>query len=229
MSRLIKSSSVSGLAAVRTLSHALAVREAPSKQDEENERLRRRVAALEAEQRRSDASIASLRVEAEAAFEQGKSEGRQLGLAEAATREEDRLDLLAEALGSAHAEFAKSLASLERLAPVLARDALDMMLGNPDYRSELMEGAIAAELAKIEKAMVVAIIVSGADFPDAHSVSTAAKHLGVQPSLFAATAEIPSGHCTMKLRLGAQEIGISQQWGILRERLAELSLAGEEA
>jgi flagellar biosynthesis/type III secretory pathway protein FliH len=226
MSAIIKSGSTAGLAAVRSLSsvNALASRKVPSKEDEERERLLRRVSVLEGESVQRDAAIADLRAEIDAAFARGKAAGREDGLAEAERREAERLSLLEKAMGEAGRDLAGSLSSLERLAALLARDSLEVILGDPAYRQELLAALIAKQVAQVEKSALVEISVSVDDFPTRSSLSDIAGKAGLGARIFATSADIAPGGCTMRFRLGSQEIGIDQQWGAVRERLAELSL-----
>jgi flagellar biosynthesis/type III secretory pathway protein FliH len=223
MSGLIKSGA--GISSVRSfpLTNVAAVRPILSPEDEERERLRRKVDALEKELDSRDASLTKLRKEVDEAHIRGKSEGHSAGLADAGKRDADRLSLLEQALSCVGMELKQSLSSLERLAALLARDCLAIILGNPDYRHELLEQIIVAQIAKIEKSLLVEIELSAEDFPDAETIAAAADKAGIGAASLIAIADLPPGDCVMKLRLGYQEIGINQQWDVLRARLEELS------
>jgi hypothetical protein len=225
---LIKSGSGSGLEAVRAFpfSNAIAVLKPASKDDEERERLQRTVGALEGELRQRDGAIVELRAEIEAAFERGQALGREAGLTEAENRELERLSILEFGVRDAQAELSNSLSSLERLAAVLARDCLEMILGVADYRHEQLTTIIANQVGKIEKAALLNIAVSFEDFPDKQSLAVIAERVGIDSAVIAASSDVSPGCCTMRLLLGNREVGVRQQWGVLRERLAELALPG---
>lgn len=223
MSGIIKSGA--GISSVRSfpLTNAAAIRPIPSPEEEERERLRRKVDALEKELELRETSLTKLRKDVDEAYVHGKTEGHSAGLAGAQKRDADRLSLLEQALADANTELKQNLSSLERLAALLARDGLAIILGNPDYRRELLEQIIAAQIVKIEKSLLVEIALSAEDFPNAETLSAAANRAGIDAAALIATADILPGDCVMKLRLGHQEIGINQQWDVLRARLEELS------
>lgn len=223
MSGLIKSDSAMGLSAVRPLPRPTAADTRPSPEEDERRRLRQHVSALEKELAQRDLAITRLRDDVDEAHRQGKAAGYQSGLADAETRDADRLAALEKAMTRAAAELKESLSSLERLSTLLARDGLDMVLGDPDYRGEILAKIIAAEVAKIEKSALVEIRLSQEDFADEGELSDLAKRVGVAPTMLLATDELSSGGCVMKLRLGQQEIGLRQQWSVLRARLEELA------
>jgi flagellar biosynthesis/type III secretory pathway protein FliH len=229
MSAIIKSSSAQGLSSVRPLpvANIVPLDEVRSKEEAERERLQKRIAILEGDLRQSETANAGLRAEVEATFVQGKAQGHEEGFAAAEKREGERLSLLESALHDGLEVLATSLASLERLSLLLARDALEIILGDPDYRREILEKIIASQVAKIEKAALVEIAVSAEDFPEKRPLSALAKRSGIGSATMVASSDISSGNCLMKLRLGSQEIGLQQQWGALRDRFAELSLPQE--
>jgi flagellar biosynthesis/type III secretory pathway protein FliH len=206
MSAVIKSGDAS--ARVRPLTLVNAVLR-PTKEDEERDQFRRKIAALEGEIRNREILIAGLRAEAEAAFARGKTEGRDEGVASAGKREAERLALLDGAARESREQFETALLSLDRLSTVLARDVLEIVFGDAEYRGEA--------------SAVVEISVSAADFPDKKAALSAANRAGVASRVSVVVADAPSGSCAITLRLGRLEVGIDQQWGVLRERLTELS------
>jgi flagellar biosynthesis/type III secretory pathway protein FliH len=225
MSAVIKSGDASAHSLVRPVLFAHAgPQKVRSEEDEERERVQRRLAALESEIRQRDSEIAGLRGEIDAAYARGKSQGHMEGLAAAERRESERLALLENASRHASAIFESTLESLERLATLLARDVLEMILGDSDHRRDAVAKIMRAEVAKIEKSALVEIAVSAEDFPDKRALSAALKRTGIPPGVAVVALDLPGGSCEMKLRLGRQDVGINQQWGVLRERLTELSL-----
>jgi flagellar assembly protein FliH len=224
MSAIIKSGHPSAQAVVRALISPAPVPVArPSREDEERRAFQARIAALEEASRERDKAIAALRNELETAFEKGRKAGHAEGLAAANKRETERFALIEKTAVAAEAKFAESLVSLERLASLLARDSLDLILGNSEYRREILTAIIAKEVAKIEKSSLVEIAVSAHDFPDKRLLPTLAKKTGVGAILFATHPDLVSGSCLVRLKLGSLDIGLNQQWGAVRARLAEIA------
>lgn len=225
MSAIIKSGNLAELSAVRSLSPVTALATAVvSRHDEERDRLRRRIDSLETELGQRDSVIANLKAEAKRAFDEGRAQGHEDGVAQADDRQAERISLLEGALRQARSELAGGIDALERLAVLLARDCLDMILGDGAHRAELLRKIVAAQIAKIEKSALLAVEVSGEDFKNEKALAAVAKHGGLPPALVIASRDIPSGGCLMRLRLGRIEVGINQQWGALRDLLAEMAL-----
>jgi flagellar assembly protein FliH len=223
-SAIIKSGHPSAQAAVRALSSSAPVAVArPSREDEERRAFQARVAALEEGLREREKAIAGLRGELESAFEKGRKAGQAEGLAAANRKETERLALLEKAALAAEAKFAESLVSLERLASLLARDSLDLVLGNSEYRREILTAIVAKEVAKVEKSSLVEIALSAHDFPDKRTLPTFAKKTGAAATLFTTHPDLASGSCLVRLKLGSLDIGLNQQWGAVRARLAEIA------
>jgi hypothetical protein len=220
MSKVIKADDYAALGAVRVLPTSIPF---PKKEDEERDRLRKRLVTLEDEVRQREETIATLRAEIPLAFERGKAEGEADGLGRAVGREAERLSLLEGAMGRANADLSANLSSLERLAPLLARDCLDIILGDAQWRSESIGKILATKMVGIEKSALVEIIVSTDDFPDDNNLSALAQKAGIHAAIVRASADIASGDCQMRFRLGEEEIGIRQQWNVLCAKLDELS------
>ena len=226
MSAIIKSGSLGELSSVRPFtipSHTPAI--AVVKQDEERERLQRRLMALEVELKERDAAIAALRTDVERALVEGRVEGRAAGRAEAEDRQVARLALLQGAIGRCQSELSNSLGSLERLSFLVAQECLDKILGDRDASASLVRRIIEQQIGKVDREMLVGIEVSQEDFPETAILEEVVRKAGGARSItVTATTEIPSGGCRMRLQLGNVEVGVNQQWGVLSELLAELSL-----
>ena len=227
MSRVIKSLDLVGHAEVRALARAAPLAVA-SPQDEERERFRTRIAQLESELRQRDLAAASLRADIDTARETGRSEGRAAGVREAEDRQAARLTLLEQNLRGARDKLDECFAALGRLAMLVAQECLDTILGDPEYRADALRAIVAKQLTQIEKPALLAIEVSGTDFPDAASLAAIEGEVAPHRVAVRANAEIAVGGCRMTLRLGRMDIGIDQQWGTLRALLGEIA-AEEEA
>jgi flagellar biosynthesis/type III secretory pathway protein FliH len=222
MSGLIKVTDTMGHAAVRPLTK-LAPPPIVSPQDEERERLRVRTAQLESELRQRDVVIAGLRSDVDLALERGKTEGHAAGLKAAEDRQAERLAILESGVRQARARLDENLASLERLAAALAGECLDTVLGDRKYRAQTVRKILAAQSAKIEKSALLAVELSSSDFPDAEALAVIERDIAPSQAALSARAEIPSGGCRMVLRLGQMDVGLDQQWGSLRDLLAEIA------
>ncbi len=223
MSGIIKSENANGLTQVRPLA---ALTAAMTKQDEERERLRRRIAALEADLNQRDKTIENLHGDVIRAREEGMEDGRKAGLAEAQDLQAERLVLLETAMNRAQSELAASLQSLERLAPLLAQECLEIVLGDADDRAGLLSRIVRAQMGKIDKAALLGIELSRQDFPDEDALAAFASRSGLAAVALTAS-DMPGGGCVMTLRLGRMDVGIHQQWGVLRDLLGEMAMPGD--
>ncbi len=225
MSGIIKSGSHAELASVRALGTPPPVSVVPMpRKDEERERLRRTVAALESDLRRRDAVIDGLRKDVERAFEGGKAQGREAGLAEARDLQAERLAALEATLREVRTDISAGLGALDRLAALLARDCVEMILGGAEDRAELIARIVGTQVERIDKAMLLGIEVARADFPDDTALAALAERLAPLSVALAADPELPQGGCVMILRLGRMSVGIDQQWGALDALLGRMAL-----
>ncbi|MBV8975789.1 MAG: hypothetical protein JO261_14935 [Alphaproteobacteria bacterium] len=196
----------------------------PTREDEERERSRVRLAHLESELRQRDIQLEDLRHEIPQAFEKGRKEGEAVGLRAAEDRQSERLGLLEAALRDAQARLAQSISGLERLAPLLAGECLDLILGERKYRAAMVRKALAVQLKSIEASCVLAIEVSAQDFPEREALQRLKEDIAPRRIAVEVREEMPSGDCRLVLRLGQMEIGLDQQWTALRGSLEAMSM-----
>jgi flagellar biosynthesis/type III secretory pathway protein FliH len=222
MSALIKSGAERAF--MRPLAAALTAPDhAPlSAQDEEREGLMRQIETLEEALRQREGAMAALRDDAVRQFSAGEENGRAAGLAEAQDRQAERLQLLESAITETRAELTETLASCQRLAGLLAQDCLDKILGAAADREILVERIIAEQVGKIDKAMILAVEVSQADFP-ASEIAALGARLGLPEQSIVMRNDLSPGACEMVLRLGRMNIGLNQQWGALRAVLDDMA------
>jgi flagellar biosynthesis/type III secretory pathway protein FliH len=194
-----------------------------SKQDEERERLAHRIAVLEEDLRQREGAAEMLREEAERQFRQGQENGRAEALAEIQNHQSEHLRLLEDSITHARAGVSETLASCERLAAALARDCLDKMLSDTVDRAGLVEQIIAAQIGKIDKTMILAVEVSEQDFP-VDEIAAMTARLGLPNYSVQTRTDLPPGGCEMALRLGRVNIGLHQQWGVLRGALDGMAM-----
>lgn len=185
--------------------------------------LRQQVETLEAELLERDEALAALASERDLARAEGEASGREAGLAEADARREEALALLEKTAASASKALGERLETMERLAALLARTCLDRLFGEAGARGKLVADLLRHQLERLRGAAIVEIEVAAQDF-DADSVSSIAS-AGVRIVLADA---LDSGDCRIRLALGALEIGLDQQWGVLSGILDEIAAAPED-
>jgi flagellar biosynthesis/type III secretory pathway protein FliH len=225
VSAIIKSGSRARQLSVRPLS-AVPPEAAPkSVRDEEIDALRRRIGELEMALAARDAALAEARGEIEHARRAGEAQGREAGLAEAASREAERIAALDAAIVEAQAALDAGLEATERLALGLARDCLDIVFGDGASRAAMVADVLSRQMAVIDRAMLVSIEVSEDDFSDPAALAALAARAGTRSVALIASPSMLPGGCIITLRLGEMDVGIQTQWANLRARLDELAEA----
>lgn len=211
MSGLLKSGSATLHERVRPLA-AVAPQAAA---DPQRERLEAELAALAAALAERDEAIARHSGELEDARGEGFEEGRR-------SAEDDGTAALAAieaAADRALALFAEQLGEMETLAALLARTCLERLLLATEQRSALVCELIAGQARALDSEALVRISVSASDFLTAADLEAVATALGSRRCELVASDELDSGECRIALRLGTLDIGLSQQWGSLRDIL----------
>ncbi|MGE5566067.1 MAG: hypothetical protein ACM3YN_07935 [Parcubacteria group bacterium] len=176
----------------------------------EVDRLREKIAEQEAAIAGHPAALEKARADGEAA-------GRVTGLREADDGREALAAKIATATQLALDRFAEEVASLERLAPLVAIEGLGRVFEPSDQRAELVREVIRRQISGLETSAVVCVEVSSADFPDADDLPAAS---GAEVR---ALDELKSGDCRIRLKLGSLEVGLDQQWDRLRGVLSDLA------
>lgn len=184
-----------------------------------------RIAALTEELAGRDARIARLTEGVIEAHRDGVAEGRLAGLREAEDGRQDRLAKLAGGIEAAMAEFAVRLSSMERLAVTLAGEGLRKIIGDPNLYGELLAGTIRHHAETVGARAVVRVTVSQDDFPTEAELGKLRQNVANGALDLRASPDLPAGACEMRLRLGALDIGVDQQWDRLSLLFDELSLA----
>jgi flagellar biosynthesis/type III secretory pathway protein FliH len=214
MNAILKSGSASLQAKVRPLGATARTPEPPAP-DPEVARLGAALAAADLALARHEETIAAIPAGIEAAFAEGEAQGRKAAEDGVAAR----LALLSDAAERALALYGEEMASLERLAALLAQTCLDRMLIGSEDRARIVADLLRARLAALDADAIVRILVSAGDFPSPEALEA----LAPSPCEIVASSSLAPGDCTVQLRLGALEIGIGQQWGVLRDALGEMA------
>lgn len=224
MSGVIKSGAAGFAARVRTIAFDGAAAASPPPPDPELAELRRQILDLEALLAERDAAAETLSEAAESAYAEGEAAGREAGRAEADDRSGEALALLRDSAERAAAAVEKRLGETDRLAALLAKTCLDKMFGAPGSRADLVRGLISHQIEALRQETIVAIDVSAEDFACPEAAAAAAPACAVTVS-----DTLASGDCTIRLQLGALDIGLGRQWGILRAALDGMIDAEEAA
>ncbi len=228
MRSLIKSTETPGTHLVRAIGDKPA---SPAPQTQTDAALLAARARIE-ELERAVADLAERReaaqAESERAFERGREAGRAAGKSEAIAQDAERLGRLENALRLARGDFGTALEGMERLSLLIARDCLDVLLGEADYRSELLTHLIRSQITQTDQGSIVEIRVSQTDFPDAAAIERLCATAGGGGRVtIVADRSFASGECNMTLILGQADIGLRQQWGSMRRLLSDMAEEGQ--
>lgn len=181
-----------------------------------------RIASLEQTLRDLDAA-------SEAALSKARDAGRIEGAQDADRRLGARVAALADGIAAGVAMLETRLGSLDALAAMLARRALDKLLISAPARSEAMAAFIGRQLEAIKAELVVAVCVSGADFGDDGDLDVLASTAQLQRRLVKIDPDLQHGTCRFDLVLGQVDLDIVEQWRTLGAFLdslpAEVALA----
>lgn len=220
MAGLIKMAQVAG-APVRALPTGPKTPLAPSAEQSRIAALAAEVDALKRDLAESDAAIAGHAKAVEDAFLAGEAAGREAGQAQAETRRDLALASLERGVAEAVSRFTADLEALERLAGLLATEGLAKVLGGEQGYADLVRTTLAHHLTALGNASVVRVEVCPADFPDPAEFEALAAAVGSPGLEILANSDLAAGDCRIKLRLGAVEVGIGQQWTGLKALLGD--------
>ncbi|GAA4044749.1 FliH/SctL family protein [Parerythrobacter jejuensis] len=174
----------------------------------EDERLvlARRISELEAALRAAQDDAAK---ERDAAREKGHQEGHKKGLAEAETKDAERLELLRKAIEAAQADTLKSLDQQRSLAIDIARATMGQILGDASNHLALVNETAAYWKDKLAGAAVLKLRVSSADFADAYAIEEL--QAGIGNLDIQIDDELKTGACIFDLQLGEVDASIPLQ------------------
>jgi flagellar biosynthesis/type III secretory pathway protein FliH len=222
MSGVIKSGAAGFDARVRPFAFTPAAA-APPQIDPELIELRQRVLDLEAALAGRVEEVERLTLAAKSAFADGEAAGREAGRVEADTRRGEALDLLTQSAARAVDALDARLEAADLLAASLARTCLEQMFGTAGARAGIVRDLIRHQLAALREETAIEVRVSAEDFAAADAAEAA-------PGCAVTVSEtLAAGDCTIRLRLGTLEAGLSQQWGALRAALEAMTDGGGAA
>lgn len=225
MTVLIKSNDAARAGNVRAFGpHAGGRDREPRKRiDPELLALRAEVERLRDEAAEQRAAIAGHEDDLKTAHAKGEAAGRVAGRKEADDGRAALAAKLEAATKSALQRLSDDLSSLERLAGLLAIEGLEKILGPSEDRAEQVLQLIRNQALGLQAQAILRVEVSQDDFPEAAQLAEVETAVGRPGAEVRASADLKSGDCRIKLQLGAVEVGVGQQWGRLREVLAELA------
>jgi len=198
---------------------------APHPAETEAAELREALSGLTGELAAREMELAACRLEAIEARQEGFTAGHEAGLAEAERREGERCRLIGQALEDARALFVQSLSSLEPLSVLLAKEALDKILGDPAHHGDLAARIIRRQFALLDERSILAVEVSPEDFGDPDDFATLKERVD-RPNLATVLDDgLASGECRIRLTLGVLDVGLRSQWAQLSQVLSALAEA----
>jgi len=218
---IIKSKDLGHENAVRALrTPAVASPILVSDRPSELDRLKDQVAALSQQLHGAQGQLEQVSELVEKARLEGRSAGIEEGLTQAERQEGARLSALSRGVDAAHDALRQHLADIDRNALLVARAALEQVLGPAAAPGALLPDLIRRQLDHIAAETLVSIEVSADDFADDGALAALAGQSGAPRTSLAASTALASGACQIKLTLGAIDAGLGQQWdaldGVLR-------------
>jgi len=180
--------------------------------------LREAAAAAIARAEAAEAEIPRLEEAAREAYAEGRKAGVKAGLRQAEDARAESLKRRDAGIAEALASYRDELSAMERLAALLAREALERIVGDPERHVEMLCAIIRRQVEAVDAAAVLRIEVSREDHCEALGEAAGGVEVVVADAL-------RSGECRMKMQLGTLEIGVAEQWGRMRSALDELAEA----
>ncbi len=223
---LIKADNLAAAVSVRSLETArkvVASRRPEPFVDPEILALRREVEVLRRDLEQREAAIARHKSELEQASREGEARGREAGRREVEDNQASRLAALRQGVEQALLRYGEELASLERLAPLVAAAGLDRIIGSAPAQAKLLAKAVRRQIESLDGQALMRIEVSAADFADPAALADLPVAVGRPEVEVRAVEDLEAGGCRIKLALGALEVGIGQQWSRLRGALENMS------
>lgn len=176
--------------------------------------------------RQLDAEIAELRDSlanaartskkaADTAYENGVA----AGLVKAENSEIGRIKAIETGFDDAVHRFDAALATLEWLAPKLARSALGKMFGAVEDWGPMVDAILSRQLATLRRASVVSIWVSAEDFADPGTVTA----IAAGKLCAAIDPDLPAGSARIQCTLGQIDLNAPAQWEAIAQLLDEMA------
>lgn len=179
-----------------------------------------RIASLETALAAEKKKAVVLREEVATASAKGEAEGHRRGLAEAESKEAERITRLGKGMDEANAVMRQELAASEDLAYAVAAACLEKLFGQESSRADLVTDLIRHQMARLGRHAVVAMTISVHDFSE-EALETLRAMTGLAD--VQRSPNLPPGGCILKPRLGEMDIGLDTQWSAIRDFLEQLA------
>jgi flagellar biosynthesis/type III secretory pathway protein FliH len=166
------------------------------------------------------AEIDNLKQAIEEAWHDGEAQGRKAGFLEGSQYAEKAIAALTKGVSQACESLASDVENLERLALLVAEEALQRVLGPEADQKTLIAQIVVRQIEQLGAQAVLIVEVSGEDFAPPHLVEMRERHPSIE---FRTADEVARGGCRMKLRLGSLEVGPHQQWGAIKAELSKMA------
>ena len=191
-----------------------AMMEAADFERNERDELRRQLEATRAQ-------LADLQSEADKTREAAYARGITEGKAQAQSLEQERVDLLADAIQQSHKTLEAYLVRLEPMAFGIARAGLEKIIGKDSDRAALLPALVRHHLGQLAADMVVQLRVSRTDFPTDDVLAPLAATTGGLAVV--ADPQLQPGQCLFDLTLGRYDASIDLQWAHLQQLFDDLA------
>lgn len=185
--------------------------------------LEREVAALTTALAQRDCAIGQLKARMDSALVEAEASGRVAGRQEAEDRQAARLVALELGIGQAVETYQAELASMERLGALLAKEAVAKVLGPDAHFPPLVARIVQKQVAALDGSSQIQVTVAQCDFADPERLDELAASSGRPGVAIETSPGLAAGDCRIRLRLGALEVGVAQQWAQLSAMLSELA------
>lgn len=199
-----------------SLGSALQERALPGRSEEERRALEARLEATKDALARFEEQA---KTREETAYKRGHEAGTACGKASALEDAGARDALLREGIDKAIAAFRQELQALESLAIDVAICALEKVFGDPAQQAQMIERTISHHIAGLIDREVIAVDVSGEDFPTVDELALLGEKIAAHGAIeIRRVAGLAAGQCVF--RLGAESVDASLSTQLLRMRAA---------
>lgn len=195
----------------------------PTPADTELASLRQDLSFLSRQLEAKDAEIAELRQAVAQSRADGEVAGRVEGLGLAEAREAEKLEALRNGIDHALDQLLPQIRDLNALAPLIAREGLGRILGDAALYPDLIAHIVRRQLTAIGDQVLLAVEVSAGDFSTPEALTALATSVGRPEVAVTINDSLSSGDCRLRLKLGAIDVGVRQQWDALSSVLSDLA------
>jgi flagellar biosynthesis/type III secretory pathway protein FliH len=136
---------------------------------------------------------------------------------------EEALETLRTGVQDASARFEVALKDMEALAILIAVEAVDKLCGDAEQFRAMLVSAVATQVRQTDRASLISVTASRADFPDTREVAALAETLGMNPSQLIVQDDLDPGDCRINLGVGALELGLRSSWDKMKDMLNAIS------